>query len=74
MEKWQAAMRLIGLGWYVGICIFLGVWGGLWLDRRLETSPLLVIIGLLVGLIVAFYGVYRMILGNLNNKQDKGKG
>ncbi|OGO38636.1 MAG: hypothetical protein A2147_06845 [Chloroflexi bacterium RBG_16_57_8] len=73
MERWQAAMRLIGLGWFVGICIFLGVWGGLWLDGKLGTSPLLVIVGLIAGVIVAFYGVYRMILPNINNKQNKGK-
>jgi F0F1-type ATP synthase assembly protein I len=73
MERWQAALRLIGLGWYVGLCIFLGVWGGLWLDDKLGTRPLLVILGLLVGLVVAFYGVYRMILPSLDNRQDKRK-
>jgi F0F1-type ATP synthase assembly protein I len=69
-------MRLIGLGWYVGVCIFLGVWGGLWLDTRLGTRPLLIIVGLLVGLFVAFYGVYRMILPNIekkHNNNNKGK-
>jgi F0F1-type ATP synthase assembly protein I len=67
-------MRLIGLGWYVGVCIFLGVWGGLWLDTRLGTRPLLIIVGLLVGLFVAFYGVYRMILPNIEKKHNnKGK-
>jgi F0F1-type ATP synthase assembly protein I len=67
-------MRLIGLGWYVGVCIFLGVWGGLWLDTRLGTRPLLIIVGLLVGLFVAFYGVYRMILPNIEKKHNNNKG
>ena len=73
MERWQAAMRLIGLGWFVGICIFGGVWGGLWLDGKLGTKPWLTIAGLMVGLVVAFYGVYRMIVPNIDKKQDKGK-
>ena len=77
MSRWEAAFRLIGVGWYVGVCIVLGVFGGLWLDDKLNTSPILVIVGLILGIIVAFYGVYRMILPNISKntgkKQDKGK-
>jgi len=68
MKRWETAFRLVGLGWYVGVCIFLGVAGGIWLDKTLNTKPVLVIIGLLLGIIVAFYGVYKMILPNLNDK------
>ena len=77
MKRWEAAFRLVGLGWYVGICIVLGVIGCLWLDNRLNSKPVFVIIGLLVGLVTAFYGVYRMILPNFgkfdNNKPGEGK-
>ena len=55
-------MRFIGVGWYIGTCILIGVLGGLWLDAKFNTGPLLVILGLFLGLIVAFYGTYRMIL------------
>jgi ATP synthase protein I len=65
------ALRLVGVGWYVGLCIFLGVWGGLWLDKKFNTEPFLVIVGLVVGIILAFYGVYRMILPLMDNQQDK---
>ncbi len=62
------------MGWYVGICIVLGVLGGLWLDRNvLHTErPILVIVGLILGVIIAFYGVYQMVLPNIK-KQNKGK-
>lgn len=73
MRRWEKALRLVGVGWYVGICIVLGVWGGLWLDQKLHTSPIMVIVGLILGIFSAFYGVYRMVLPNLNGKQDKGK-
>ncbi len=73
MSRWEAAFRLVGVGWYVGICIVLGVVGGLWLDNKFNTKPILVIVGLILGIIVAFYGVYRMILPNINNKRNKGK-
>ena len=61
------------MGWYIGGCIVLGVLGGLWLDNKFNTAPVLVIVGLLLGITVAFYGVYRMILPNINKKQNKGK-
>lgn len=73
MGRWEKAVRLVGMGWYVGICIVLGVLGGLWLDQKLHTSPIMVLVGLILGIFIAFYGVYRMILPNLNGKQGKGK-
>ena len=53
--------RLLGVGWYVAICIVGGVWGGVWLDEKLGTSPLFLLIGLMLGLVIAGAGVYRML-------------
>ena len=66
-------MQLIGVGWYIGVCIVLGVLAGLWLDNKFNTRPVLVIVCLLLGVFLAFYGVYRMILPNVNKKKNKGK-
>lgn len=55
------AMRLIGIGWYVAICIIAGVGGGVWLDRRFDLSPLLTMVGLFIGLAMAFVGGYQML-------------
>lgn len=74
MSRWGTASKVVGVGWYIGICIVLGVWGGLWLDSKLNTQPILLIVGLILGIIIAFYGVYRMILPIINHKQNKGKG
>jgi ATP synthase protein I len=71
MNRWVAALRFIGVGWFVGVSIVGGVWGGLWLDNKFGTKPILVIVGLILGLIVAFYGVYRMLLPLMRNKQDR---
>ena len=73
MGRWRAALRLVGMGWYVGVCIFFGVWGGLWLDEKLHTRPALVIVGLILGLVLAFYGVYRMLLPSLQKDQNGGE-
>lgn len=62
------------MGWYVGLCIVLGVAGGLWLDDKFNTKPILGIAGLILGVLLAFYGIYRMILPNINKKQNKGGG
>ena len=73
MRRRVAVLRLAGVGWYIGICIVLGVVGGLWLDNKFNTSPILAIVSLILGIIVAIYGTYRMILPNINNKQNKGE-
>ncbi|MDP3878950.1 MAG: AtpZ/AtpI family protein [Dehalococcoidales bacterium] len=73
MSRLVAALRLIGVGWYVGVSIILGVLGGLWLDDKFNSRPFLVIAGLVLGIIVAFYGVYRMILPNINKKRSERK-
>lgn len=61
MSRWVVVLRFIGMGWYVALSIILPVWGGLWLDTRLDSRPFFMLGGLGMGIVVAFYGVYRMI-------------
>ena len=72
MSRWVAALRLVGVGFFIGGCILGGVVVGLWLDSRFNTEPILVIVGLILGVTVAFYGVYQMLLPLLGKKRDKG--
>jgi ATP synthase protein I len=74
MSRWAAALRLTGVGFFVAACILGGILAGLWVDNKLETKPLFILLGLAVGLAVAFYGVYRMIRTVMNIKQDKENG
>jgi len=74
MKRWETALRLLGLGWYIGACIVLGVAGGIWLDNKFGVKPIFVISGLLIGIVTAFYGAYKMIIPNLNGDNgDKGE-
>ena len=73
MSRWLAALGLTGIGFFIAGSIILGVLGGLWLDNKFNTKPILVIVGLVLGVIVAFYGTYRMILPNIDKKQNKGE-
>ena len=63
MPPWVVtALRLTGLGWFVAVCIVTGILGGLWLGNLTSQVALFVLVGTIVGSLVAFYGVYRMIL------------
>ena len=65
--------EVVGLGWYVALCIVGGTLGGLWLDGRLGTTPLLTVIGLLLGVALGFYGLYRMVAPLMDPGGDGGK-
>jgi len=74
MDRWMAALRLVGVGFFIGGAIVLGVVAGIWLDDRLNTSPALGIVGLLLGIVVAFYGVYRMLIPLIRDKKNGESG
>ena len=71
MQKWQTAIRFIGVGWLIALSIACGTLGGLWLDSKFDTKPIFIITGLFIGMIVAFYGIYRMIIPLMKNNKDK---
>lgn len=77
---WLPAVSLIGLGFYVAAAIILGTLGGRWLDSKLHTGTLWTIIGLVLGIIVAVFGTYKMLKPFIdsakqtgNNTKDKDK-
>ena len=74
MTRWVVALRFVGVGFYIAGAILLGILGGLWLDSKFDTEPIMVILGLLLGVVVAFWGVYRMLLPLLGGRKEKGKG
>jgi hypothetical protein len=69
-----AALRLVGVGWYVALCIALGTGGGVWLDGKFDTSPALTLAGLFLGLLIAFWGGYRMLMDVVSAVGPKKKG
>ena len=71
-------MRLTGLGWYVALCIVIGVAGGLGLDKLAGTIPLFTLLGTVLGSVVAFWGLYKMVqpllyAANQGNTAAKGR-
>ena len=54
--------RLIGIGFYIGLCIALGAIGGRELDKALDTGKLMTVSGLLFGVFLALYGAMTQLL------------
>ena len=80
MAWWIIALRLTGLGWYVALCVVAGIVVGIGLDRVTGWLPFFTIVGVILGSVAAFWGVYKMILpilyganrpGMRNHKGDK---
>jgi F0F1-type ATP synthase assembly protein I len=71
MDKWIPALRLTGIGFYIAACIVGGTLAGWWLGGK---RPFFTILGLVAGLVIAVYGVYRMIRSFINEQKDKENG
>ena len=68
MIRLPPTIRLMGLGFYIAACIVGGVFGGLQLDQLLDTGRLFALLGLFVGLAVAFVGAYLLLMEVLNKR------
>ena len=66
MNRRLVALRLLGLGWYVAACVVAGVVAGIFLDSRFGTKPIFTLLGVLLGTVSAFYGLYKMVSPLLN--------
>jgi hypothetical protein len=76
MDGLPPSARLVGIGFYIGICIVLGTLGGRELDRALDTGKVFTVVGLGVGLAFALYGAFRQLLDVLeaiNRRRTAGK-
>jgi hypothetical protein len=76
MDGLPPSARLVGIGFYIGICIVLGTLGGRELDRALDTGKVFTVVGLGVGLTLALYGAFRQLLDVLdaiNRRRTAGK-
>lgn len=74
MEGFPPAVQLIGIGWYVAFAIILGVVGGVFLDKWLDSKPAFTLAGLLVGLVLAFWGGWVQLKEVLDTISSQGRG
>ncbi len=69
-QKLALVLRLLGIGWFVAMCIGGGAAGGLFLDRQLDSSPLITLVGIFAGIAVAVIGMFRMLMAVLRAVED----
>jgi hypothetical protein len=65
VQRLTPAVQLLGLGSYVATCIAGGTVGGFFIDKALGTDPILTLAGLALGLVMAGYGGYRMLMDTI---------
>jgi hypothetical protein len=75
MQGLPPTVQLVGIGWYVALSIILGVGGGVLLDGALESDPVFTLLGLVLGLVMAFWGGYVQLRDVLDtiSRRDRGK-
>lgn len=56
------ALSLLSIGWFFALCIVGGIAGGLLLDDLANTKPVFALIGLFLGLGLAFWGGYKLLM------------
>ena len=63
--------RLLGIGWFVAVCIGGGTVVGRLLDGRLDLDfPVFTLLGLGVGIALAIAGMFMMLMAVLANNTD----
>jgi hypothetical protein len=62
VEGLPPSARLLGIGFYIAICIVLFTVGGKLLDAEFDTGKLFTLVGVAVGLVCALYGGVRQLL------------
>lgn len=70
------SVRLVGIGFYIGVTIALFTVGGVQLDEVLDTGKLFTVLGLAVGLALALYGAFQQlmeVLDTINTRRRAGK-
>jgi F0F1-type ATP synthase assembly protein I len=55
------AVAFLGMGFTAAVCVAIGVGLGIWLDHVFHTAPILLLVGLALGLVTAALGVIQQI-------------
>jgi len=61
-SKYGGAMKYAAVGTQMMVLLGLGVWGGLALDRKLQTAPLFLVLLPVIALFVSLYQLYRQLV------------
>ena len=60
-----------GLGLQFALSILVFVWAGQWIDQKIGTSPLFLILFVFVGAGASFYSIYRKLMGQQRRDEER---
>lgn len=60
MKKGEALSLALNLSWTLLFSLSIPLLGGIWLDKKLNTTPLFILVGAVLGILAATVGVARM--------------
>jgi F0F1-type ATP synthase assembly protein I len=67
----NAAAKYGGLGLQFALSIILFLYAGRWLDRKLDTEPWFLILGVFTGASAAFYSMYRTLMADQRREEEE---
>ena len=71
----SAVGRFAGLGVQLVASILLFLYGGQWVDRRLGTDPVFLLLGVFIGAAAAVYSMCRSLMAEQRREAEKnGRG
>ncbi len=63
MKEWVKPVQfLLIVGWYVALSLLVPIGIGYWVDQKFHKAPVFTFIGLGVGSVIAFFGLFRMLI------------
>ena len=65
--------RLAGVGIQFAVAVVMFLFLGQWLDRRLGTGPIFLMLGVFVGAGAAFYSMYRKLMAEQDEEDAKSR-
>lgn len=62
MKKWGTLNLAMQFSWTLLFSLLIPLLGGIWLDKKLGTVPLFILLGAVLGILAATVGVARMAI------------
>ena len=70
-EAMRKVAPYLTLGWTFALTVGLGTAAGWWSDRRFGTSPWLLLAGMFLGLVAAFFGFVRTVMPGKGDREER---
>jgi len=69
-DVWRSINPYLGIGWFFVISTLGGLFLGRWLDKKYDTEPWLMLLGVLLGISLGFYHFFKVALHDGKNKDS----